>query len=115
MRQLLILTAFVLGLTLTAVAPGSFTVGQGLAYEFSEAERALADNPTLSPPPSSQPQQWQRDQQQAERQSEVNGQLHNQVPQFNPREYAPSMPFSYFDRDGRAQVCRRGANGVYCN
>ena len=85
LKQLLILTALVLGLTLS-------TVGRGSAYEFSAAERALADNPTLSPPPSSQPQQWQRDQQQAERQSEVNGQLHNQVPQFDPSRYNPPAP-----------------------
>lgn len=82
------------------------------AYKFSPAERALADNPTLSSPPQ---QQWQRDAAQARQQSQENDRLHNQVPQFDPRSYDPPAPYNLYQNGGRAQLCRRNASGaVFC-
>ena len=106
MKHLLILIAVVLGLTL-------FTVGQGSAYEFSAAERAPADNPTLNP--SNSVPQWQRDAAQARQLSQENDRLHNQVPQFNPRAYDPPATWNLYQNGRAPQVCRRGANNaVFC-
>ena len=108
MKAILTTIALCLGLCLPVVA-----APQAFAYEFSAAERALADNPTLNQ--SNSVPQWQRDEAQARQQSQENDRLHSQVPQFNPREFDPPNPYNLYQPGGRAQVCRRGANNaVHC-
>jgi len=106
MKRFLVAIGFLLTLT-------GLGLGSAVAYEFSATERSLADNPTLNP--SNSVPQWQRDAAQARQQEQALRDLHQSVPQFNPRDYTPSMPFSLY-QNGRVQTCRRGFNNsIYCN
>lgn len=105
MRQLLILTALVLGLSLS-------TVGQGSAYEFTEAERQVAadDSRRLSQQQAdNQARQYQR------QNDEQDQRWQREQKQFDPRAYDSPAPYNLYQNGGRAQVCRRNASGmVFC-
>ena len=109
--------AIALAVALSGWACGSVLVlpGTTLAYDFSPAERELADNPTLHP--SNSVPQWQRDQQQVERLQQERERDHNSIPQFNPSDFNPTNlnPYNLYQPGGRALVCRHGANNaVHC-
>lgn len=113
MRKLLVMVAFAVGLFCLPPMLPPVATPPAFAYEFSATELQVEAQGRYQCEQSQQPAA--ATQAQAQPQSEEINRLHNQIPQFNPREHDSPAPFLYTPSNGaRSQVCRQGVNGVYC-